>query len=102
MAGRRGNNKDQPGSRYLSYGMSGYEYSYEVSLPTYSYQYSTVAYLPYLLPVQDFKDYKPRILHEYISKCTETHKITYGIVAYSFVIRVSLFVARVSNLLNFP
>ena len=63
---------------------------------------NTVAYPPYLFPVQDFKDYKPRILLEYIGKYTEAYKIAYGIVAYSFVIRYSLFVIRVSNSLNFP
>ena len=44
------------------------------------------------------KDSKSQIVIEVIGKYSKTHKITYGIVAYSFFIRVSLFVSRVSCL----
>ena len=40
------------------------------------------------------KDYKSQIVIEVLGKYSETHKITYGIVAYSFFIRVSCLVSR--------
>ena len=40
------------------------------------------------------KDKKSKIVIELIGKCTETHNIIYGIVAYSFMSRYPLSVSR--------
>ena len=44
------------------------------------------------------KDYKSQIVIEVLGKCSKTQKSKYGIVAYSFLSRYSLFVIRVSCL----